>query len=114
MPIRPENKARYPKNWKEISRHIRVDRSGGRCECLGECGLSHDGGRCEARNYCRHPHTDSPVVLTVAHLDHIPENCKDDNLKAMCQQCHNKYDAPMRRKGIKERAKKLKAIGEFI
>jgi len=26
------------------------------------------------------------------HLDHDPENCEYDNLKAMCQKCHNKYD----------------------
>lgn len=32
------------------------------------------------------------VVLTTAHLDHIPENCTDDNLKAMCQGCHLHYD----------------------
>jgi hypothetical protein len=34
------------------------------------------------------------VVLTVAHLDHQPENCADDNLKAMCQRCHLRYDVP--------------------
>lgn len=32
------------------------------------------------------------VVLTVAHLDHQPENCADDNLKALCQKCHLDYD----------------------
>lgn len=43
------------------------------------------------------------VVLTVAHLDHQPENCADDNLAALCQRCHNRYDLPMRRAGRKER-----------
>jgi hypothetical protein len=33
------------------------------------------------------------IVLTVAHLDHQPENCVDENLKAMCQRCHLRYDA---------------------
>ena len=32
------------------------------------------------------------VVLTVAHLNHTPEDCRDDNLKAMCQACHLNYD----------------------
>lgn len=32
------------------------------------------------------------VVLTVAHLDHTPENCEDDNLKALCQKHHLEYD----------------------
>ena len=44
------------------------------------------------------------IILTVAHLDHVPENCADDNLKALCQRCHNLYDAKMRRAGIRERA----------
>lgn len=36
--------------------------------------------------------TGSKVVLTVAHLNHTPEDCADDNLKAMCQGCHLHYD----------------------
>lgn len=43
------------------------------------------------------------IVLTVAHLDHTPENCAHDNLRSWCQRCHNKYDAKMRREGIKQR-----------
>jgi hypothetical protein len=31
-------------------------------------------------------------VLTVAHLDHVPENCSRDNLKAWCSVCHCRYD----------------------
>ncbi len=103
MPIRPENRARYPKEWKTISLRIRTERADNRCECLGECGDDHSG-RCEAINYEPHPVTGSKVILTVAHLDHVPENCGDDNLKAMCQRCHNRYDMPMRRAGIRERA----------
>ncbi|WP_209015751.1 hypothetical protein [Roseibium sp. RKSG952] len=33
------------------------------------------------------------MILTVAHLDHTPENCADANLMAMCQRCHLTYDA---------------------
>lgn len=32
------------------------------------------------------------VVLTVAHLDHTPENNDPTNLRAFCQFCHNRYD----------------------
>jgi hypothetical protein len=32
------------------------------------------------------------VVLTTAHLDHTPENCDEENLRAMCQGCHLHYD----------------------
>ena len=33
MPIKKENKNKYPKNWKEISNRIRFERAEGRCEC---------------------------------------------------------------------------------
>jgi len=36
------------------------------------------------------------IVLTIAHLDHDPRNCADENLSALCQQCHNRYDRPHR------------------
>jgi hypothetical protein len=35
MPIRPENKARYPKDWKQISLRIRA-RADNKCE---DCGV---------------------------------------------------------------------------
>lgn len=46
-----------------------------------------------ADNGWPHPITGSTVVLTIAHLDHTPENCDPDNLLAMCQRCHLAYDA---------------------
>lgn len=103
MPIRPENRARYPKDWKAVSARIRFERAGGQCECAGECGLDH-GDRCAALHGEAHPTTGSKVVLTTAHLADPIEDCRDENLRAMCQQCHNRYDAPMRRAGIRERA----------
>ncbi|WP_375188435.1 hypothetical protein [Sphingobium yanoikuyae] len=97
MPIKPENRARYPKDWKKISKRIREERAQGRCECFGECGDHQCSSpahqrRCSARNGQEHPVTGSIVVLTVAHLDHTPENVDDANLKAMCQRCHLRYD----------------------
>ena len=32
-------------------------------------------------------------VLTVAHLNHEPEDCRPENLAAMCQRHHLAYDA---------------------
>lgn len=91
MPIRPENRARYPKDWKALSLAIR-ERSGWRCECKGECGRGTHAGRCTNRHDEPAYGTGSKVVLTVAHLDHTPENCEPKNLKAMCQGCHLHYD----------------------
>ncbi len=113
MPIRAENRARYPKDWKAISERIRHDRAANLCECSGECGDDH-GGRCSAMNGEPHPLTLSRVVLTTAHLDHVPENCSDDNLKAMCQKCHNRYDMQMRRAGISSRARALCATTDLF
>ena len=91
MPIAPENLARYPANWPEISRRIRFERAGGRCECQGECGHDHDG-RCPEIDGQPHTVTSSPVVLTVGHLTHEPERSADDELRAWCQRCHLAYD----------------------
>lgn len=91
MPIRPENRKRYPKDWPAISKRIRQERAGGRCECKGECGL-HRGRRCVEQNGQPALYARGTVVLTVAHRDHQPEHCTDDNLTAMCQRCHLRYD----------------------
>jgi hypothetical protein len=32
------------------------------------------------------------VVLTIAHLNHVAGDDRDDNLKALCQWCHLNYD----------------------
>ena len=109
MPIKPENAKRYPKEWKQIRERI-LARAKHRCE---QCGIhNHDiGYRDEdgefhvvvkafevegpVRDY-QDSHATGykllQVVLTVAHLDHIPENCAENNLKAWCQKCHLSYD----------------------
>lgn len=95
MPIRTENRARYPTDWKLRSRFVRFVRARGRCEW---CGAEHG----EA-----HPITGSKVVLTTAHIfDHRPEAAGLLNLAALCQLCHNRHDAPMRREGrrLRQRA----------
>lgn len=108
MPIHPDNKARYPKEWPTISKRIRFERAGGRCECEGECGHDH-GGRCEALHGDPHPITESKVVLTTAHLNHTPEDCRDEVLKAMCQRCHNSYDQSHRQANRAKRLEESKA-----
>lgn len=103
MPIRAENRARYPKQWRAmVARASR--RSGGRCECDGKCGLVHEGGRCDALNGEPHPVTGSLVVLTLAHEHGVPlEETSIERMFHACQRCHNRYDAPMRAAGVKSR-----------
>jgi 5-methylcytosine-specific restriction endonuclease McrA len=85
MPIKPENRKRYPANWKQI-----------RAEILERAGHCREGSPkypdCRVANYSSHPETGSKVVLTIGHLDHTPENCAPENLKAWCQRCHLTYD----------------------
>lgn len=70
------NKAtRYPKDWPAISRSVK-DKAGW---CCVRCGHKHDVA--------------SGYVLTVHHLDGIPENVEDYNLAALCQRCHLKIQA---------------------
>lgn len=86
VPIRPENRARYPKDWKRRSYFVRFVRARGCCEW---CGAKHGSPN---------PVTGSKVVLTCAHVfDHRPEAASLLNLAALCQLCHNRHDAKMRR-----------------
>ena len=103
MPIRKSERGRYPKHWKKIREDV-IARSGGRCECRGECGRKHvwngDDRCCEVNGALASWRSDRDVVviLTTAHLDHTPENNDLANLRHFCQRCHNRYDAPHRTK----------------
>lgn len=113
MPIKPENRARYPKDWPDIRDRI-LRRALWRCEHPG-CGALHrdvgwwrdgkfvymsramrDAG-CKAGDVIQCNDGSSikliMIVLTIAHLDHQPENCADENLRAWCQRHHLAYDA---------------------
>ena len=54
-------------------------------------------------------------MLTVAHLDHTPENCSDpDNLKALCQKCHLNYDRHIHRRNSAETRRKRMATADLF
>ncbi len=107
MPIKPENKVRYPKDWKDIRAKI-LARARYKCEepaCAlgnGWIGYRDDDGKFmllstsgRADDYAGHAtgYRVFRVVLTIAHLDHVPEHCDESNLRAWCQRCHLRYDA---------------------
>lgn len=75
---------------KEIRAAVR-NRSGNRCE--GSPAYPD----CRAENGKPHPVTKSKVILTMAHLDHNPENNDLSNLRDWCQRCHLKYDERIHR-----------------
>lgn len=96
----PVDYSKYPKDWKQISLRIR-ERSGGQCECEGECGLhrtTRGPRRCCEMNGQPAKWAKGKIVLTVAHLNHIESDCRDENLKAMCQRCHLRYDVEHHKK----------------
>ncbi len=125
MPIRPSERARYPKDWKAITARIR-ERDGNKCQqCSVPNGLK-VGRRIEdesrwipwsrieedpARVMYRGP---IKIVLTVAHLDHQPENNADDNLAALCQRCHLRYDQQHHQKNAAATRRSRKAAGELF
>lgn len=126
MPIAPELKSKYPKNWDEISYKIRFRRAGGQCECRGECGEDHGGPlqRCPEQHGFEGVWVQTnQVVLTTAHLDHDPTHNHWSNLRAFCRGCHNRYDIERRmRNRLRNREKRrgqlnlftwLSAVSEF-
>ena len=97
MPIKPENKDRYPKDWEIRSRFIRCYRAKNRCEWCG------------AENYKPHPVTGSIVILTTAHVfDRRPEAAGLLNLAGLCQRCHLKHDRDERKAKYKSAQMKLR------
>lgn len=96
------NRDLYPPHWEEISLAARA-RAGNRCQFCGvengALGWRERGQFIEFREFIEGKYPlPIPVskiikiVLTVAHLDHNPANCADENLRALCQQCHLRYD----------------------
>ena len=72
---------KYPADWERIARAVK-DAAGWRCQACGK--------------QCRKPGEPFDThkrTLTVAHLNHDPADCSEENLMAMCAPCHLRYDA---------------------
>lgn len=130
-PIRSSERARYPKDWPAIRQRI-LARADHRCEFTRA-----DGTRCNAPDRelvfrarrdpewwrfphggdCGEPDRDAYgvlVVLTIAHLDHQPENCADDNLKAGCQLHHLRHDEQHHAKNARRTRRAAKGNRELV
>lgn len=105
MPIHPDLKPLYPPDWDEISAAIKAEQ-GHKC---AECGVpdrihiyrfSNEATSWKSVDDLKSHEfpKGAPVfiVLTTAHLDQNPANNNRNNLKALCQMCHNRLDAPYR------------------
>ena len=98
----PMDRKKYPANWDQLARAVK-DETGWKCE---ECGRQcyRPGEKVES----------FANVLTVAHLNHKPWDCRRENLRALCSGCHNRYDAKhraeTRRKNNERRARQLEDV----
>jgi hypothetical protein len=102
MPIRAENRDRYPPEWPLISLLVRLC-AGWRCEW------------CNAEQGRPNPATGSRVVLTVAHvLNDDPADVRPANLACLCQLCHNRHDAKSRAAGRRDRFRATLAVGDLL
>lgn len=116
MPISTETRRRYPTNWNEISDWVRFVRAGGRCECSGECGRpdGHLGPDVRCRNRHGQPRwggarRQCTVILSTAHLNHVPEDDDPDEMLALCEGCHLAYDR--QHHAATRRARQAEALG---
>ena len=121
----PADMTRYPANWQEIRESILLraggdesdPRIGAVCEWCRirnydlvnrESSIELNWGSFDSYALARaHQKKISPtsavsislIVLTIAHVDDPnPMNCDPLNLAALCQRCHNRHDAEMRRR----------------
>lgn len=77
----PMVRERYTSDWKQIAFSIK-EAVGWKCQkCGKQC-------RRPGERFDTHRRT-----LTVAHLNHTPEDMRPENLMAMCAPCHLRYDA---------------------
>lgn len=140
MPISPENRARYPVNWKTEVRPRILARANNCCErCLVPNGVTvvrtvfcgrpayelgeavHDAntGELLAEGFAMQANPEEGhqvrIVLTIAHtIDQDPANCDDDNLQALCQRCHNRLDQAMRMANAAATRRGRKAAGDLF
>lgn len=95
MPIRPDLRRHYTRasGWDRVRTAILARAK----DCCEICGVQNYSMRMGAAG---HP---VRIVLTIAHLDHDPVNNDQANLRAMCQLCHNRYDAKHRAESRRKR-----------
>lgn len=128
MPIKPENKARYPKDWKQIRARV-LERAGNCCEgspLYPDCRIgngwfrNNTTGEVTADAWITEAWTLADgnsvtrIVLTVGHLDHTPENCDLENLRAWCQRCHLAYDHEHHMRNAAATRRKGRAVAELF
>ena len=97
----------YPNNWEAIALDVKEQANWTCQECGKQCWRP---GEMTTEQIKADRSTWALFTLTVAHLNHIPSDCRPENLKALCSACHLRYDAsqmPLKRHLKKERMGQL-------
>lgn len=89
MALYPGGSIRSPE-WRGFRAEL-IERAGNRCEGTPA------RPECRAANGEPHPETGAKVVLTIAHMDHDESHMDPARCRALCQKCHNGWDAAHRR-----------------
>lgn len=95
----PWSRSLYPSDWETIAQSVK-ERSGWKCqECGKQCRRPGQNFLDFAYPFLESGQMDSDdldhpqrFTLTVAHLNHKPEDCRPENLKALCAPCHCQMD----------------------
>lgn len=111
----PMDRRLYPDNWEAIASQVKEE-SGWRCEACGRPCPRPGEKKADFMERIRTRRlSECPVVreflqkprrfmLTVAHLNHRPEDCDRSNLRALCAPCHCRYD--LSQMALKKRLKR--------
>lgn len=103
----PMDKKLYPADWENIAHSIKTE-AGWICQdCGRQCKRPDQswGDFVQTEAIELDPEFKrGRYVLTVAHLNHIPADCRRENLKALCSGCHLRYDG--RQMALKRRLKR--------
>lgn len=127
------DKSRYPKNWDAIAAQIK-EQAGWICQqCDRPCrkpGESWEAletrleGTAWAEDMYQSIYDEelgacsiwkpNRFTMSVAHLNHTPQDCRAENLKALCSVCHLRYDARHHAQSVKtNKLRKREALGQL-
>jgi 5-methylcytosine-specific restriction endonuclease McrA len=136
MPISPEQRALYPKDWKQISLRVR-QRAANKCELckapnrkLVARGEGRDAGTYMLEHGAVFSEVDGTplgvargseyvrshlvrIVLTVSHTNQDPTDNRDENLRALCQKCHLHHDKAQHQENARRTRLARKAVGNL-
>ena len=115
----PMQRYLYPKNWDAIAFRVKAKANwtcqncGRKCRPTGQ-GKAAFAERLEFNQRVQFEMKPQRFTLTVAHLNHNPSDCSEDNLKALCSVCHLRYDKELHRQNRqKNKSLKQEAQGQL-